>query len=141
MLLLSVLALVAAASAQAPPTPDPADLQCHCSLGVHSLQDNVILFSFRPLWENECDESADRLCQEECVTQRDVLEAAGGWSVLVPESNQTVGDAACASLGRDETTGLHCGLYHSVCDQLPRRSSHGLQQPLCCADGLYVPCI
>ncbi|KAF0292629.1 hypothetical protein FJT64_009373 [Amphibalanus amphitrite] len=134
------LALIAAAAAQAPPTPDPSNLQCHCSFGIHNLRDDTILFSFRPLWENACDESADHLCQEECVTQRDVLEAAGSWSVLVPERNETVGDIACGNLGRDEPTGVHCGLYHSVCDQLPRRSSHGLFEPLCCADGLYVQC-
>ena len=138
--LLVLSALVALSAAQSTDSPNK---RCRCEIGLrgeHS-HEEATLFEFENVWDRDCTHSGEDLCREECETDRDVLEAFGGWSVVVPGENNTVGEIACRSLGQDVSgEGLETALYTALCDAEPREVGHGLHERLCCSDGLQVKC-
>ena len=95
------------------------------------------LVSLPPLESVGCDYDAERLCEEECRTAKDVLEAEGSWTA--DRDGARLGDTACAAWGHDETHGLNTGMYYKVCDRETKH--HGTFHPdLCCSSGLYEKC-
>jgi len=141
-LLATVLSLINAQSTDSP------NKRCKCEIGTkedhHDEGEFTALFVFHNAWEQDCDFQAAEICQEECLTERDLLQLFGGWSVIVPENNNnnnsTVGEIACNSLGRDETHGVVTELYSAVCEVPFTRAGHGIHEPLCCVDGRQVEC-
>ncbi|XP_043206741.1 mucin-2-like [Amphibalanus amphitrite] len=122
----------------APPTHDPA-FGCVCSLGTHDhSSDHVFtLVELPPLPAFGCDHEAEHLCEEECHTSRDVLEAAGAWDAQLDGAR--LGDLACAAWGQDVTDGLVTAMYQHVCD-LAEKHTVSFEPHLCCAGGVYVEC-
>ncbi|KAF0308548.1 hypothetical protein FJT64_020234 [Amphibalanus amphitrite] len=122
----------------APPTQDPA-VRCVCSLGTHDhSSDHVFtLVELPPLPAFGCDHEAEHLCEEECHTSRDVLEAAGAWNAQLDGAR--LGDLACAAWGQDVTDGLVTAMYQHVCD-LAEKHTVSFEPHLCCAGGVYVEC-
>ena len=84
-----------------------------------------------------CDYDAERLCEEECRTTTDVLEAEGSWTVDIDGAR--LGDTACSAWGQDETQGITAGVYHSVCER-EKKHSGTFEPRLCCVQGVYEEC-
>ncbi|KAF0298658.1 hypothetical protein FJT64_004028 [Amphibalanus amphitrite] len=144
LLLLSTL--VALTVAQSTDSPNK---RCKCEIGTreehHHEDEFTVLFQFHNTWDQDCTHSAEDLCREECETNRDVLEAFGGWSVIVPDNNggdnSTVGEIACRNLGREVGgDGLETSLYTAICDEGFKEAGHGIHERLCCSDGYQVKC-
>ena len=140
--LLVLSALVALTAAESTPSPDK---KCKCEIGTrpeHSHEDDfIVLYRFHDTWDQDCGHSGEDLCREECETERDVMQAFGGWSVTVPDDNSTLGEIACQNLGRDVTgEGVESQLYTAVCEEEFREAGHGFHERLCCKDGSPLEC-
>ena len=135
MLLLTFAALVAAAAATSPaPTPD-----CHCELALSHQRPPLVIYELPGAWYGGCEIWLEFDCLQECQVRRDELESVGAWEADIGDGT-TVGQVACATLGRDEPHGIHSVLVGALCGLPLSEEGPGLREPLCCLDGAAVQC-
>ncbi|CAL1299802.1 unnamed protein product [Larinioides sclopetarius] len=89
-----------------------------------------------------CDEEHQKKCIQTVETQ--VIEGTGNgnFSLSVDKEEYTIGDVLCDKADAVEENIRHkmIQIYWRLCDSKWKRTSFKMPEPLCCEDGLYVPC-
>ncbi|KAF0295038.1 hypothetical protein FJT64_007376 [Amphibalanus amphitrite] len=134
MHLIVFAAAVAAAAAASTPAPD-----CHCDLALAHERPPLVIYELPGEWYGGCEPFLEIDCLQECTVRRDELESVGAWEADIGDGT-TVGQVACATLGRDEPHGIHSVLAGALCGLPLASEGVGLREPLCCLDGNAVQC-
>ncbi|KAF8766828.1 hypothetical protein HNY73_019853 [Argiope bruennichi] len=89
-----------------------------------------------------CDEENQKKCMQTVETQ--VIEGTGNgnFSLSVDKEEYTIGDVLCdkADAVQENIRNKIVQIYWRLCDSKWERTSFKMPEPLCCEDGLYVPC-
>ncbi|GFQ85548.1 uncharacterized protein TNCT_66511 [Trichonephila clavata] len=89
-----------------------------------------------------CDEENQKKCIQ--VVENHVIEGTqrGNFSLSLDREEYTIGDVLCdkADAVEENVRNKMVQIYWRLCGSKWARTSFKMPEPLCCEDGLYVPC-
>ncbi|XP_042902627.1 uncharacterized protein [Parasteatoda tepidariorum] len=90
-----------------------------------------------------CDEENKEICKN--FVEKQVIEGTGGgnFSLISDDKDMyTVGDVLCdkADAIEENVQNKYVQIYWRLCSSSWEKTSFKMPQPLCCDDGLHIPC-
>ncbi|GIY09942.1 uncharacterized protein CDAR_433581 [Caerostris darwini] len=89
-----------------------------------------------------CDEESQKKCIQ--IVENQVIEGTqgGNFSLSLDKDEYTIGDVLCdkADAVQENVRNKMVQIYWRLCGSKWARTSFKMPEPLCCDDGLYVPC-
>ncbi|KAG8194080.1 hypothetical protein JTE90_003025 [Oedothorax gibbosus] len=91
---------------------------------------------------SDCDEESQKKCIKAVEHQVKEGTRNGNFSLSIDQEEYTIGDVLCdkADQVQENVRNKMVQIYWRLCDSKWQKTSFRMPEPLCCDDGLYVPC-